>query len=89
MTAAADRLAGIFARGINNDEGFAHELAAVSEILRQDAHPTSAEGMLRFSRHHRIRGMEGRGKLVTLQDHAGHAEDVQFLVGETSRPDGG
>jgi len=89
MTAAADRLAGILARGIDNDEGFAHELAAVSEILRQDGHPTSAEGMLRLSRHHRIRSMEGRGKLVALQDHAGHAEDAHFLDGETGHPDGG
>ena len=72
MTDATDRLAGALARGIVSHEGFARELAEIAEILRRDGHHASAEGMLNLNRHHRIRGMEGRGNLAAIRNDVQH-----------------
>lgn len=72
MTEAVDRLAGIIARGVVAHEGFACELTRISEILRRDGHHASADGMLHLSRHHLIRGMEGRGNLSALRGDIPH-----------------
>ena len=72
MNKATDRLAGIFAREIVANEGFARELAGISEILRRDGHHASADGMMHLSRHHLIRGMEGRGNLSALRENIPH-----------------
>ena len=74
MSRSVDQLARAFARGIVTNEGFARELATIAVILRRDGHQACAEGMLRLSRHHRIRGMEGRSNLAALSDTAGTQE---------------
>lgn len=72
MSETTERLADILARGIVTQEGFARELAEVSEALRRDGHHASAEAMLRLCHHHRIRGMEDRGNLAALMGDANH-----------------
>ena len=54
-------------------------------ILMRECHRASAEGMLRLSRHHRIRGLGGRGKLVAIHVRLGSAEDPSDLDREISR----
>lgn len=88
MARSVDQLANAYARGIVVNEGFARELAGIADALRCDGHHACAEGLLRISRHHRIRGLEGRGNLVALRDRDGRAMDT-FPGAATERPPSG
>ncbi|TXM72755.1 hypothetical protein FV226_11275 [Methylobacterium sp. WL12] len=67
MTQAVSDLANALARGIVTDEGAARDFAAVADTFRDDGHQASVDAMLRLSRHHRIRALEGRGNLAALR----------------------
>ncbi|KQO61043.1 hypothetical protein ASF24_03655 [Methylobacterium sp. Leaf86] len=67
MSRAVEDLVNALACGIVADERAARDFATISDTLRHNGHPASADAMLRLSRHHRIRALEGRGNLAALR----------------------
>ncbi|MHC2109215.1 hypothetical protein [Methylobacterium sp. CM6246] len=67
MTQAVADLVNALARRFVTDEDAARDFATIADTLRDDGHHASADAMLRLSRHHRIRALEGRANLAALR----------------------